>query len=182
MNTVLTKRGRKPNLYILDNEASADLKASLAKQNINYQLVPPHVHRRNAAERAIRTFKNNFLSGLASLILKLLHNSRANPKLSVYIYLFGNFNFNHTPLAPPGTRVVVHKKPSNRKSWDHHGVDGFYIGPVPDHYRCVSCFVPSPRRILDADTVQFFPHKVQLPQTQTEDFLRQAAQGIVHLL
>ena len=67
MNTLLIKSGHEPNLYILDNEASADLIASLVKQDMSYQLVPPHVHRRNAAERAIRTFKNHFLAGLASL-------------------------------------------------------------------------------------------------------------------
>ena len=37
------------------------------KQNIDYQKVPPHVHRRNAAKRAIRTFKNHFIAGLCSL-------------------------------------------------------------------------------------------------------------------
>ena len=31
---------------------------------VKYQLVPPHVHRRNAAEREIRTFKNNLITEL----------------------------------------------------------------------------------------------------------------------
>jgi hypothetical protein len=35
------------------------LKAFLTKEKIDYQLVPPGLHRRNAAERAIRTFKNH---------------------------------------------------------------------------------------------------------------------------
>jgi hypothetical protein len=30
-------------------------------------LVPPHCHRRNAAERAIRTFKEHFVAGLSSV-------------------------------------------------------------------------------------------------------------------
>ena len=50
-----------------DNEASGDLKNSLTKNKLSYQLVPPHLHRRNAAERAIRTFKNHFLAGLATV-------------------------------------------------------------------------------------------------------------------
>ena len=53
-------------MYILDNEASADLKKGLKKYGLAYQLVPPHIHRRNAAERAIRTFKNHFLACLAT--------------------------------------------------------------------------------------------------------------------
>ena len=54
---LLVKRGLKPSLQRLDNEASAALRTYLDDHQIDYQLVPPHVHRRNAAERAIRTFK-----------------------------------------------------------------------------------------------------------------------------
>ena len=49
----------------MDNEAFIDLKTSLHNNNIRYQLVPPHIHRRNSAERAIRTFKNQLLANLA---------------------------------------------------------------------------------------------------------------------
>ena len=58
--------GFKPALHILDNEASAEFKHLLTKQEIDFQLVPPKNHRRNAAERAIQTFKNHFISGLCS--------------------------------------------------------------------------------------------------------------------
>jgi hypothetical protein len=45
--------------------------------------------------------------------------------------LEGTFDFNKTaPLAPPGMKVIEHKKPEQRKSWDPHGVAGWYIGPV----------------------------------------------------
>jgi hypothetical protein len=33
---------------------------------IAFQLAPPHCHRRNAAKRAICTFKNHFIAGLCS--------------------------------------------------------------------------------------------------------------------
>ena len=39
----------------------------MAKNKTNHQLVPPHTHIPNSAERAIRTFENNFKYGLASL-------------------------------------------------------------------------------------------------------------------
>ena len=48
----------------MDNEASNVLKTSLHKNNIQYQLVPPHIHRQNSAERAIRTFKTHLLTNL----------------------------------------------------------------------------------------------------------------------
>ena len=125
----LERHSNAPRLYILDNEISYEFKTSLQKKQVSFQLVLPHVHRRNAAERAIRTFKNHFLAVLATadpqfpvsewdrllpqseLTLNLLRPSRDNPRLSAYAYLFGNFDFNKTPLAPAGTRVLVHEKP-----------------------------------------------------------------------
>jgi hypothetical protein len=64
--THLTERGFKPTTHWLDNEASNALKAFNRTQDIEYQLVPPHVHRRNSAERAIRTWKNYFVAGICS--------------------------------------------------------------------------------------------------------------------
>jgi hypothetical protein len=45
----LTVKGLKPKLQTLDNEASTALKNFLTINDIAYQLVPPHCHRRNAA-------------------------------------------------------------------------------------------------------------------------------------
>ena len=128
----LSRGGNKPKMYILDNEASADLKKGLKKYGLEYQLVSPHVHRRNAAERAIRAFKNHFFAFLATydpdfpvsewdrllfqaeLTLNVLRSSRVNPKL---------YDFNKTPLAPPGTKVIVHLKPDQRCNSDEVGID-----------------------------------------------------------
>jgi hypothetical protein len=64
----LTVKGFKPKLQTLDNEASTDLKNFFTAQNIDYQLVPPHCHRRNAAERAVREFKEHLWPGSPQLI------------------------------------------------------------------------------------------------------------------
>ena len=148
----LTKAGAPPQIHIMDNEASNLLKHALLKRKIKYQLVPPHIHRRNMAERAIQTFKAHFIAGLcttdpkfparewdrllpqAIITLNHLRNSRINPKLSSHAALFGTFDFNKTPLAPPGTRVIVHEKADNRLTWAAQGTDGWYIGPSLEHY------------------------------------------------
>ena len=62
--TMLTRRGIKLKLHWLDNEASKALKNFIAQEQTQYHLAPPHIHRCNVAERAIRTFKNHFISGL----------------------------------------------------------------------------------------------------------------------
>ena len=37
------------------------------QEHVEFQLVPPGVYQRNAAERAIHTFKNHFIAGLCSI-------------------------------------------------------------------------------------------------------------------
>jgi hypothetical protein len=57
----LTAKGLKPTFQTMDNEASTALKHFLHSKDIEFQLVAPHVHRQNAADRAIQTFENHFI-------------------------------------------------------------------------------------------------------------------------
>lgn len=64
----LKAREHKIDLQILDNEISAEYKRVIEEVwKTKYQLVPPEVHRRNKAERAIRTFKDHFIAILAGV-------------------------------------------------------------------------------------------------------------------
>ena len=128
----LTTRGIKPNYMLLDNEVSPSFQALLKYKCIDYQLAPPGIHRRNEAERTISTFKDQLISGIcatdpdfpmqnwdrlleqAEIKINLLRPSRLNPRLSAYAQLNGEFDFNRTPTAPPGTRTLVHYNPHNR--------------------------------------------------------------------
>ena len=110
------------------------LRDFLTSEDAIPQLVAPYVHRRNAAERVIRTFKNHFLAGLASvnlafpldlwdlllpqatMTLNLLCGSRITPSLSAYTQINGLLDFTKTPLAPPGIRTLVHEKPVQQNS------------------------------------------------------------------
>jgi hypothetical protein len=110
----LTVKGFKPKLQTLDNEASSALKNFVTVNDIDYQLVPPHCHRRNSAERAIRTFKEHFVAGLSSvdptfplhlwdilllqaeITLNLLRNSRLHPQLSAAAHFHGLVDYNKT--------------------------------------------------------------------------------------
>ena len=70
-NTIMMRlkaAGLDVDLQVLNNEASKDYKEVMVnKWKVNYQLVPPDMHRRNAAERARRTFKAHFISILAGV-------------------------------------------------------------------------------------------------------------------
>ena len=58
--------GIAPEVWILDNEILNDLKTTFQSQDTKFQLVPPHSHGRNLAERAIQTWKNHLKAGLAT--------------------------------------------------------------------------------------------------------------------
>lgn len=196
----LTKHGHETKHYIMDNEISGELKSALQKYNMTYELTPPHMHRRNAAERAIRTCKNHLLACLATchpdsplaewdrildqanITLNLLRTSRTNPHLSAYAYLFDNYDFNAHPLVPPGSKVVLHKKTDKRASWEYHGVEAWYIGSSLAHYQCLKCFVPSTGAVVDTDTVHIIPHIVPVPEFNDAQAIQQAVSDILHII
>ena len=150
---------------------------ALDSEGLKFQRVAHGMHRVNTAERAIRVGKNHLLSGLAlchknfpirewdrlipqgELTLSLLRNARVNPKLLAWAYLFGPHDFNRVPLAPPGTKVVVHTKPGNRKSWEYHGKEGWYIDPAFQHYRCITVYMPETHATRHTDTARLVPEK-----------------------
>jgi hypothetical protein len=200
MHSQLNLNGYAPTLHVLDNECSHELKKAFKKNKVDYQLVPPHVHRQNAAERAIQTWKDHFCAGLATcdpkfpltewdllmpqaeITLNLLRSSRRQPKLSAYACINGHFDFNQNPLAPPGTRAVVHVTPDKRPNMTTHGLDAWYVGPSQEHYRCYKCYLPSTNGVRDVLTVDWFPHKVPFPKVTTDEYLRQAATDMLTLL
>jgi hypothetical protein len=65
----------------------------------------------------------------------MCRQSRINPQLSAYQQIWGNFDFNRTPMAPPGCKVIVHERALERGAWASHGIKGFYIGSAMHHYR-----------------------------------------------
>ena len=49
--TCLRNAGVTPKMHILDNERSEEFKAQIRKNNMTFQLFPPHDHRRNIAKK-----------------------------------------------------------------------------------------------------------------------------------
>ena len=91
--------------------------------------------KRNAAERAIQTFKDAFVAALTTAdsdfpfqlldkitpqvlcTLNLMRASRINPDNSAYEALNGLYDWNQYPLAPLGCKAVVYKDGDTRGSW-----------------------------------------------------------------
>ena len=102
------------------------------------------------------------------MTLNLLRTLRINPRLLAWSQVHGLFDFNRTPLAPPGTRVLVHE-PSLRGTWSPHAVDGWYLGPAMLHYRCYRVWILENTLERIADTVVWFPTKVSMPKSSSTD-------------
>jgi hypothetical protein len=143
-----TAHGCQPKFEGLDTETSTELEEFMKLKNISYQYVPPNCKRRNAAERALRSFKNHFIATLCTvdkdfplqlwdtilpqteLSLNILRGSRLDPRISTWEQPHGKFDFYAHPIVPLGMRIVLHEKPHQRGTWAPHGVEGFYLGPA----------------------------------------------------
>jgi hypothetical protein len=198
--SLFKSRGFKPLFQWLDNEASSALHSLMDDNGIAFQLSPPRCRRRNAAECAIHTFKNHFIAGLRStnrdfplnlwdkllpqclLTLNLLRRSRINPQLSAQAHMHGAFDFNRTPLAPPGTKVLIHEKPDTRGTWAPHAVEGWYLGPAMRHYRCYRIWAWNTSAERVADTLAWFPTATVMPRHSSTNIGVAAAHDLTHAL
>ena len=182
MYTTLQSKGYAPRLHKLDNETSRSIEEFIESQGTKIQFATPHIHRQNAAERGIQTWKNHFIAGLASVhpefpiaywcrlveqcnvTLNLLRTCRMNNALSAQASLFGDFHFDHTPMAPPGTDTLAHVKPCVRETYGYHSQEAWYVGPAVKHYRCYRAISKKTGAEIISDTVKFRHHHIKVPR------------------
>jgi len=113
---MLEAKGYKPKVNVMDNQATKYIKKFLTEKGCQLQLMEPHNHCVNAAERAIQTFKDAFIAALATTdrdfplqlwdklvpqvqdTLNLLRISRTNPEILAYEALNGPYDWNWPQL------------------------------------------------------------------------------------
>jgi len=111
-----------------------------------------------------------------------MRGSQINPNLSAWAQVFGNYDFNQTPIAPPGMKVLVHEKPENRNTWAPHAVEGWYVGPALQAYRCYRTWITDTKRERIADTLTWLPEKLKLPTASAAEIIASATTDILHAL
>ena len=145
------KRGFKPTLHRMDNKTSAEVEHFIAEQNTNVKYTVPEKNNCAPEKKAVQTFKSCFKSTTVSLPpefpisywcrlltqVDLCVNSvrpcRQNPTLLLWAaVLEGDFHFNSTPIAPPGTVILIYKRPENRMTCGHNVKKSWYTGPRPE--------------------------------------------------
>ncbi len=103
----LENKGHKIKLNVMDNQYTKQIKKNLTANDCNLMLVEPHNHQVNVAKRAIQTFKDHFISALATTdskfplqlwdrltpqvenTLNLMQASRIDPNMSAYEAIHG---------------------------------------------------------------------------------------------
>ena len=107
-------------------------------QNKNkLELVPPNDHRTNPAKKCIDTFKCHLISGLSAMdpnfplhlwcrilpqcqdTLNMLFTSRRHPHMSSFTHMNGPFDYNATPIVPPGIKTLTQDLPVSRTKTIH---------------------------------------------------------------
>ena len=169
-------------LKILDNEARSEYKRVIKRKwNANDQLVLLSTHQRNESERAIRTFKAQFLSILvgvdpyfprnfwdlllpqSELTLNLLRQESLDNSISAWSYFHGRFNYNDTPIGPLGCNIIAHKKTGTRHSWDFGVAAGWNVSVALQHYQCHTVVAKANRAAQVSDKVKFRHHHLTHP-------------------
>jgi hypothetical protein len=176
------------------------LKHFFTTNDVEFQLVPTHCHRRNAAERAIRAFKEHFVAGLSSvdpkfplhlwdtllpqaeITFNLLRTSIFHPQLSTSAHFHGLVDYNKKSFAAPGCKIISHEKPAKRRTWSPHGQHGYSFGPAMHQYRCQNVYISATASECIVDTLEFFPRNFQMPQFSSTDRLIMAANDMSNAL
>ena len=108
--------------------------------------------------------------------------SRINPRILAYEAIWGLYDWNRFPLAPPGCKALIYKSPAAHGSWGSHGTDAWCLGPSVDHYRCNHYLVPETRAYQISGSAELFPQHCQVPFLSTNDHLHELTSKVVSTL
>ena len=87
----------------------------------------------------------------------------------------GEFHFDATPIAPPGSKMLMHDKPGKRKTFGMNATLTWYLGPCLRHYRTFRGIVPSMGDERLSDMVRFQHHAITIPNLTPANRILEAA-------
>ena len=176
-NGKLASKGVISEVVRLDNQTSGHLETFMKKvAKTKFTYVAPGNHRTLHAERDIRTWKGHFKATRAGvdknfpanlwdellphvdMTLNILRPCTVVPNTSAWDYMCGEWDYKKQPIGPAGTKVLVYENPQKRASFADNGVEGFYLGVAPDHYRCHRAWITSTRDERVSDTLSWHIH------------------------
>ncbi len=190
----------KPTLNVTDKECSKMVEVYLKSNKMDIHLVPPHKHRINGAKRAIATFMEHFIVGLATvnrdcplqlwdefmhqveLTYNLLCSSYHDPSKSANEVVHGPYDFIKSPIMPIRTKCLIYDDHAIHTNWALHGTDAFYVSSAPKHCWCLQSYMPTAQQCCIAYTWHLYPSNCAIPTISTTDLTVLAACNVLHTL
>ena len=83
-------------------------------------------------------------------------------------------------LTPPGTKVIVHIKPSIQKNWAPRGLYGWYIDHAKNHYQFYNIYIQQTRAVIHAKNVKNPLHNSKMPFWSSAENSTVAAVELLH--
>ena len=159
---------------------SKDVEDFITEQQAKVQYTPADIYRTNIADRCIRTWKNHFTAMRAGSLpsfhmtnwcrmaeqcdinLNMLRPCTLNPCFSSFEVMESMYSFDATPMAPFGTKTLIHLKNVSRHTWGYHALKAWYNGPSLKHYRIIKSVAEFGALRL-SDTFKFKHHAITTP-------------------
>ena len=94
----------------------------------------------------------------------------------------GDYHFDATPLAPPGSKMLMHQKPGSKRTWGANAEVAWYVGPCPTHYRTFTGVLPNTGGERKSNSVKFKHHVFPTPELTPEDRILEATRELKDVL
>ena len=85
-------------------------------------------------------------------------------------------------MAPPGSKILVHKKPALWGTWAAHAVNDWYLDLALHNYWCYHVYISETCGEGIANTVVWFPTKGRTPISLSTDLAIAAARNLIAAL
>jgi hypothetical protein len=116
------------------------------------------------------------------MTLNMMRPCHLNPLLSAHEAMDGLFLFDATLLAPLGTKVLVHLKPKQRKSWGYHVTKAWYLSHAANHYQCIRVIMKDTGGERITITFRFQHHALLVPHITATDCIFQATEQLTDVI
>ena len=149
--------------------------------------MPPDDHLQNLAEKAIQTWKDNFIGVMSDTAetfpvhlwcqaipqaerqLFLIGKSHVNPKVSEYAQVYGPHDYNTAPFVQIGMETLMRGKTKRWGAFADHCIKCYVLGTAFEHYRSWKMWMKETRATIISATV-FHKHKyITNPSVTPED-------------
>ena len=110
--------------------------------------------------------------------VNIVKKCRQNPLLSAWAAMEGEFHFNATPIAPPGSEMLMHENPNRRKTFVFNAKKSWYIAPCFKHYQTFKGIMSSTGAEILSGTVRFKHHAITIPHLTPADRIMESARQL----